>query len=104
MMPPVRGRFCQPSEKAGPEPSPSLTHLQRKFLGYTVTNHRSPRLKPAPQSVKRAKDRIREITQKGRGRNILQVIKEVNQFTRGWVGYFRLATVKQAFEDLDQWL
>ncbi len=77
---------------------------KRKFLGYTVTNHRSPRLKPAPQSVKRAKDRIREITQKGRGRNILQVIKEVNQFTRGWVGYFRLATVKRPFDDLDQWL
>lgn len=77
---------------------------KRKFLGYTVTNHRSPRLKPAPQSVKRAKDRIRAITHKGRGRNILQVIKDVNQFTRGWVGYFRLATVKQAFDDLDQWL
>lgn len=77
---------------------------KRKFLGYTVTNHRSPRLKPAPQSVQRAKDRIREITHKGRGRNILRVIKEINQFTRGWVGYFRLATVKQAFEALDQWL
>ena len=77
---------------------------RRKFLGYTVTNHRSPRLKPAPHSVQRAKDRIREITQKGRGRNILRVIKEVNQFTRGWVGYFRLATVKQAFDALDQWL
>ncbi len=45
---------------------------ERKFLGYTVTNHRSPRLKPAPGSVKRAKDRIREITHKGRGRNILK--------------------------------
>ena len=77
---------------------------KRKFLGYTVTNHRSPRLKPAPESVQRAKDRIRQITHQGRGRNILRVIKEINQFTRGWVGYFRLATVKQAFEDLDQWL
>jgi len=67
---------------------------KRKFLGYTVTNHRAPRLKPAPQSVQRAKDRIREITHKGRGRNILRVIKEINQFTRGWLGYFRLATVK----------
>jgi RNA-directed DNA polymerase len=24
--------------------------------------------------------------------------------TRGWVGYFRLASVKAAFEQLDQWL
>ena len=77
---------------------------KRKFLGYTVTNHRSPRLKPAPSSVKRAKDRIREITQKGRGRNILKVIEEINLFTRGWTGYFRLSTVRQPFDLLDQWL
>ena len=76
----------------------------RVFLGYTVTRHRLPRLKPAPTSVKRAKDRIRQITHQGRGRNIRQVIKEINEFTRGWVGYYRLATVKQPFEQLDQWL
>ena len=76
----------------------------RAFLGYTVTCHRQPRLKPAPTSIKRAKDRIRQITHQGRGRNIRQVIKEINAFTRGWVGYFRLANVKAAFEQLDQWL
>ena len=77
---------------------------ERKFLGYTVTNHRSPRLMPAPGSVKRAKDRIREITHKGRGRNILKVIEEINLFTRGWIGYFRLSTVRRPFDLLDQWL
>ena len=77
---------------------------KRKFLGYTVTNHRSPRLKPAPASIKRAKDRVREITQRGRGRNILKVIQEINQYLRGWFGYFRLSTVKQPFDFLDQWI
>lgn len=76
----------------------------RKFLGYTVTTNRSPRLKPARASVRRAKDRIREITQKGRGRNIERVIDEVNRFTTGWVGYYRLADVAQDFKLLDQWL
>jgi RNA-directed DNA polymerase len=28
----------------------------------------------------------------------------MNQFTRGWIGYVRLATVPHAFEVLDQWL
>ena len=69
-----------------------------------MSNHLKPKLKPAPQSVARAKDRIREITHRGRGRNIVQVIKEVNRFLRGWVGYFRLSTVKQAFVTLDQWI
>ena len=77
---------------------------KRKFLGYTVTDHRSPRLKPAPSSVNRAKARIREITQTGRGRNILKVIQEITQYLRGWFGYFRLSTVKQPFDLLDQWI
>ena len=77
---------------------------KRKFLGYTVTTHFSPRLKPAPEALKRAKDRIRQITHRGRGRNIRKVIEEINLFTRGWVGYFRLATVKHAFDLLDQWI
>ena len=74
------------------------------FLGYTVTNHLQPRLKPAPKSVKRAKDRIRQITHRGRGRNIRVVIGEINRFTRGWVGYYRLANVKAQFDTLDQWI
>lgn len=77
---------------------------KRKFLGYTVTTQFSPRLKPAPEALKRAKDRIRQIMHRGRGRNIRKVIEEINRFTRGWVGYFRLATVKHAFDLLDQWI
>ncbi len=74
------------------------------FLGYTVTNHRQPRLKPAPKSIKRAKDRIRQITHRGRGQNIRTVINEINRFTRGWIGYFRLTSVKAQFDMLDQWM
>ena len=77
---------------------------KRKFLGYTVTRQRNPRLAPAPLSVKRAKERIRQITHQGRGRNIRKVIEQVNQFIRGWAGYFRLAIVKSVFEQLDRWL
>ncbi len=77
---------------------------KRKFLGYTVTNHRSPRLKPAPSSIKRVKDRIREITHRGRGRNLQKVIEEISRYLRGWFGYFRLSSVKQIVDLLDQWI
>ena len=77
---------------------------KRRFLGYTVTNHRAPRLKPAPATIKRAKDRIREITHRGRGRNLFTVIDEINRYLRGWFGYFRLSSVKQTFDLLDQWI
>ena len=77
---------------------------KRKFLGYTVTMNKQPRLKPAPQSVKRARVKIRRITRSGKGRNIMRVIEQINTFTRGWVGYYRMTDVKQQLSDLDQWI
>ena len=76
----------------------------RKFLGYTMTPHSRPKLKVSPQSVKRAKGRIREIVRRGRGRSLPKVIGEMVPFLRGWVSYFRLSQVKNVFEDLDQWI
>lgn len=78
---------------------------KRKFLGYSVTNHKDARLRPAPESVKRAKKRIREETgRKARGRNIKRVIKDLNKALRGWIDFYRLARVKRVFEELDQWI
>jgi RNA-directed DNA polymerase len=77
---------------------------KRKFLGYTVTTNKKPRLKPAPQSVQRARAKIRRITRSGKGRNIMRVIEQINTFTRGWVGYYRMTDVKQQLDDLDQWI
>jgi len=77
---------------------------KRKFLGYTVTTNKQPRLKPAPQSLQRAKAKIRRITRSGKGRNVMRVIEQINTFTRGWVGYYRMTDVKQQLDDLDQWI
>lgn len=77
---------------------------ERKFLGYSMTWHKQPRLKVAPESVARLKAKIRTILREGRGRSLTTVIKELNQLLRGWLNYFRLAAVKGIFEELDGWL
>jgi len=76
----------------------------RKFLGYSMTFHKQPRLKVAPDSVKRFKGNIRAQCRKARGRNLRRFIKELTPKLRGWVNYFRLAEVKGIFEELDQWI
>ncbi len=76
----------------------------RKFLGYTVTMHRQPKLRVAPQSVKRLKDKLRPMLRAGRGRKLSRVCYEVGRVLRGWVAYYRLADVKVTFGQLDQWL
>lgn len=76
----------------------------RKFLGYSMTWHRKPRLKVAPESVQRLKGHIRELLRKGRGRAVGRVIAELTPLLTGWIEYFKLATVKNTFEQLDDWL
>ena len=78
---------------------------RRKFLGYSMTPNKQPRLKAAIESVKRLKSKLKEIFRKGRGRNIKRLILEdLNPLLKGWVNYFCLSEVKRVFEDLDQWI
>ena len=78
---------------------------ERKFLGYTMTSNREPRLKVSEVSVRRLKMKLREILRRGRGRNIGRQIKEeLTPLLRGWMNYFRLAEVKGIFEELDSWI
>ena len=78
---------------------------KRKFLGYTITNEREPRLRASVQSIIKLKDKLRIIFRRGRGRNIEKVIKEeLNPVIRGWGNYFSLSRVKKIPEELDFWI
>ena len=77
----------------------------RKFLGYSMTFDREPRLKPATVAVERFKSKIRVLFRKARGRNIERFIKEeLNSLLRGWADYFKLSQVRKVFEVLDAWI
>lgn len=90
--------------KVNAEKSAVARPWERKFLGYTTTWHKQPRLKVAPESLRRLKGKVRKIFREGKGRSLPQVIKDLNQLLGGWTQYFRLAEVKGAFEELDGWL
>jgi RNA-directed DNA polymerase len=76
----------------------------RIFLGYGMTNHRTPKLKVGGKALERLKSKLREISRKGRGRNLKRVIEEITPILRGWSNYFKLSEVKKPFDDLDGWI
>jgi RNA-directed DNA polymerase len=76
----------------------------RQFLGYGMSNHRSPQIKVGGKALERLKSKVREATRKGRGRNVKRVIEDLTPVLRGWSNYFKLAEVKKPFEELDGWL
>lgn len=78
---------------------------RRKFLGYSMTNHREPKLKVAAASVARLKGNLKEELRRGRGRNLGRLVAgKLVPKLRGWANYFKLAEVKSVFEDLDGWV
>lgn len=90
--------------KVNREKSAVARPWERKFLGYTVTRNRKPKLKVSPESVKRFRAKLKDVLRRGRGRNLASVIRELTPILRGWVAYYRLVEVKAALEELDQWL
>ena len=76
----------------------------RKFLGYSFTWHKQVRLKIADSSVKRLKDKVREIVVGNASRNLEATIAALNPVLRGWTSYFRFTEVKGVLEELDGWI
>lgn len=77
---------------------------ERKFLGYTVTWHKRPRLKVAPQSVKRLREKLQSIFRAGRGWDLGRTIGALSAILDGWRQYFRKAEVLDVFEHVDRWI
>lgn len=77
---------------------------KRKFLGYSLTWHKAPKLKIAPTSLQRLEGKIRAVLKGARGRSLVTVIIELNPILRGWMAYFKLTETKKALEELDGWI
>ena len=79
---------------------------KRKFLGFSFIGglKTKPRIRIAKKSIKRFKDRIRQITKRNRGVSLKQVVKELNLYLRGWLGYFRLMETSSVLKSLDGWI
>lgn len=88
--------------KVNQEKSAVAPTTERKFLGYRL--YRSGDLGLAPESVRRAKGKIRELTRRNRGVSFGKVVKELSTYLKGWIAYFHLAQCKGTLQSLDRWI
>jgi RNA-directed DNA polymerase len=75
---------------------------ERKFLGYCIED--DGRLTVAKASITRAKDKVRKLSWRSRGKRFEQVIRELNQYLIGWLNYYRLAEKRSLWRSLDSWV
>ena len=76
----------------------------RKFLGYSLTAHKAPKLRIAPTSIERLKAKVGEVFRRGCGCSLGKTIVALNPILRGWAAYFKLTETKRVLEDLDGWI
>ena len=54
-----------------------------------------PYIRVHRKSLAKAKEKLKLLTKRNRGRNVRRVMQEVKEFIRGWIGYFRAADMKR---------
>jgi group II intron reverse transcriptase/maturase len=77
---------------------------KRKFLGFSVLPGKEAKIRLAPQSIRKVKDRMRAITRRGRSQNLEERIRRLNEYLGGWIGYFALAETPSVIAELQEWL
>ena len=77
---------------------------KRKFLGFSFTSNKVPKRRIAPQSLKRFKKRIRELTRRSRGISLEQMVHQLSRYLVGWRGYFGFCETKSVLQFLDSWI
>ena len=76
-----------------------------KFLGFTfISMCGQTKIRIHHKTIKRFKDKIRELTNRNTGKSIYQIIAKLNEYIRGWWGYYCLTEARHIFKALNIWI
>ena len=90
--------------------SPLPTHKvtrpwHSKYLGFRITRFMGhTRIGIHDKSLRRFRDRVRELTARKRGRSLSHVVGELNEFLRGWAVYFASGLSRTLAKQMDHWI
>ena len=74
-------------------------------LGFTFTNSvERPQIRLHWKTVKRMKERVRELTGRSSGRSVKRVVTDLGAFLRGWWNYFGVIQSRNRLARLDVWI
>jgi RNA-directed DNA polymerase len=72
------------------------------FLGHGLWG--KGRLRLSKSSEQKFKEKLKQKTKRNRGISLEQMMKEVNEVTRGWLNYFQSAEMRTKMEVINGWL
>lgn len=91
--------------KVNPKKSKVERASRVKFLGFSFLKRNGEILiRIANRSKERFMEKLRRLTKRTRSGKLEDILREINQYTMGWIGYYRLANTPSVFEELDSWI
>ena len=91
--------------KVNPKKSKVERASRVKFLGFSFYKRKGAvHIRVAKRSLERYRDKIRRLTKRTRSGKQEEVIEAINQYTMGWIAYYRLADTPSVFAGLDSWI
>jgi RNA-directed DNA polymerase len=73
-----------------------------EFLGFKIS--KQGKVKWTEKSMKRYKQRLKEITRRNRGTSVENVIDELRRYVTGWANYFGISHTYREVLELDEWM
>lgn len=78
--------------------------LKLKFLGFSMYKIGGKTgIRPHSKSIKRFKDKIRELTSRKQARSIEVILQRLKRYTVGWLGYYSVADMESKIKSLNEW-
>jgi hypothetical protein len=91
--------------KVNPKKSKVERATRVKFLGFSFWKRKGEVLiRLAKRTKERFAEKIRSLTKRTRSGKMEDIVSEINRYTSGWIGYFRLATTPSVYQELDEWI
>ena len=76
-----------------------------KFLGFAYGKGKDGLfIRVHQKSLLKAKEKLRELTKRNRGRNVRDVMAEVKRYMHGWLNYYAIADMKNTLAEWNGWL
>lgn len=91
--------------KVNREKSKIGSPLRLNFLGFSLCKiGKETGIRPHGKSIKRFKDKARELTSRKQGKSVEQILVNLKRFTTGWLGYYSVANMKSHIQTLNEWV
>ena len=90
--------------KVNKKKSKTGSPLKLKFLGFSLyKTGKGTGIRPHEMSLKRFKDKIRELTSRKQARSMDEILWRLKRYTTGWLGYYAIASMRNRIKDLNEW-